>query len=103
MSLLLILACSGSPEPEALPVEAAAPVEQSGEVIPQGPTVGEKNPPIPADNPAWKDDRPGFRPNFFFYGERSWADVRMRVVGQIAMAFNAYFSCSACLGRVWRR
>ncbi len=85
MSLLLILACSGSPEPETVLVEAAAPVEQSGEVIPQGPTVGEKNPPIPADNPAWKDDRPGFRPNFFFYGERSWADVRMRVVGQIAM------------------
>jgi hypothetical protein len=46
--------------------------------------VGVQHPPIPADNAAWKHDAGGFVGNHFFYGERSWADVRMRVVGHIA-------------------
>jgi len=83
-AMLLLLACSGAPEPTLGSGEPARLAERPAEATPQGPSRGEKNPPIPADNPAWEDDRSGFRPNHFFYGERSWADVRMRVAGQIA-------------------
>jgi hypothetical protein len=47
---------------------------------------GQKHPPIPSDNPIWEWDAKGFVPDFGWYGEHSWADVRMRVMGHIATA-----------------
>jgi len=82
---ILWLACSPAQDSKQAPFVDPPPQMPAGEAVPQGPPKGEKNPPIPADNPAWEDDRPGFRSNFFFYGERSWADVKMRVAGHIAM------------------
>ena len=49
---------------------------------------GQKHPPLPADNPAWEWDAQSFVPDFGWYGEHSWADVRMRVVGHLAMAYR---------------
>ena len=46
---------------------------------------GIQHPPIPADSPAWRHDPGGFVPDFRFYGERSWDDVRMRVAGHIGV------------------
>ena len=47
---------------------------------------GQKHPPLPADNPIWDWDAGGFVPDFGWYGEHSWADVRMRVAGHMATA-----------------
>ena len=49
---------------------------------------GQKHPPLPADNPAWEWDAQGFVPDFGWYGEHNWSDVRMRVVGHLAMGFR---------------
>ena len=49
---------------------------------------GQKHPPLPADNPAWDWDAQGFVPDFGWYGEHNWSDVRMRVVGHLAMGFR---------------
>ena len=49
---------------------------------------GQKHPPLPADNPAWDWDAQSFVPDFGWYGEHSWTDVRMRVVGHMAMAYR---------------
>lgn len=46
----------------------------------------EKHPPIPADNPIWEWDAQAFVPDFGWFGEHSWMDVRMRVVGHISAA-----------------
>ena len=46
----------------------------------------EKHPPIPADNPIWEWDAKNFVPDFGWFGEHSWMDVRMRVVGHISAA-----------------
>jgi hypothetical protein len=90
--LLWMLGCSGSSvQLGADPEEAAA--------VPLGPAVGEQHPPIPADNEAWKDDSPGFRPAFFFYGERSWADVKMRVLSHIAAVERDRARLAALAGR----
>ncbi len=47
---------------------------------------GQQHPPLPADNPIWDWDAGGFVPDFGWYGENSWADVRMRVAGHLAVA-----------------
>ena len=68
--------------------QAVQPVfEQKG---PNGTNMdqGQKHPPLPADNPAWDWDAQSFVPDFGWYGEHSWADVRMRVVGHLAMAYR---------------
>lgn len=49
---------------------------------------GQKHPPLPADNPAWEWDAQGFVPDFGWFGEHNWSDVRMRVVGHLAMGFR---------------
>ena len=49
---------------------------------------GQKHPLFPADNPAWEWDAQSFVPDFGWYGEHSWTDVRMRVVGHMAMAYR---------------
>jgi hypothetical protein len=42
--------------------------------------------PIPADNPVWDQLAEGFRRAPEFYGERSWDDVLMRLLGHYANA-----------------
>lgn len=79
--IVWLLACSGSPEPagvEAPVVEApvSGPVE----------TAGEAMPPIPADHPAWATLREGFVPQPHYYGEPTWDEVAMRVLGHLAAA-----------------
>ena len=49
---------------------------------------GQQHPPLPADNPAWEWDAQSFVPDFGWYGEHNWADVRMRVVGHLAMGYR---------------
>lgn len=49
---------------------------------------GQQHPPLPADNPAWDWDAQSFVPDFGWYGEHSWTDVRMRVIGHMAMAYR---------------
>jgi hypothetical protein len=90
--LLWMLGCSGSS------VQVGAGAEEAA-AVPQGPPMGEQHPPIPADNEAWKDDSPGFRSAFFFYGERSWADVKMRVLGHIAAVERDRARLAALAGR----
>ena len=51
---------------------------------------GQQHPPLPADNPAWDWDAQSFVPDFGWYGEHSWTDVRMRVVGHMAMAYRDF-------------
>ena len=67
---------------ESIPVEPKVEAP-AADVI--GVATGVKHPPIPADSPAWRHDPGGFVPDFNFYGERSWDDVRMRVAGHIAV------------------
>lgn len=47
---------------------------------------GQQHPPLPADIPVWDWDAGGFVPDFGWYGEHSWDDVRMRVAGHLAVA-----------------
>ena len=77
--LVWVLGCSTN-EPPPTATKTEAPV---ADVI--GVAEGVKHPPIPADSPAWRHDPGGFVPDFNFYGERSWDDVRMRVAGHIAV------------------
>ncbi len=97
--VVLLIACGSAEAPKPAPVQTAPTQVVSTEPVPQGPPEGEQHPPIPADNPAWRDDRPGFRSNFFFYGERSWADVRMRVAGHIAAVERDRARLSAMAGK----
>ena len=73
-ALLLLLACTSEP--------AAPPAPLVGPDLDHG----QQHPPLPADNPVWSWDAGGFVPDFGWYGEHSWADVRMRVAGHMAMA-----------------
>jgi len=79
LMLVWMVGCSTN-EPPPLATKTEAPV---ADVI--GVAEGVKHPPIPADSPAWRHDPGGFVPDFNFYGERSWDDVRMRVAGHISV------------------
>jgi hypothetical protein len=46
----------------------------------------QKHPPIPENNPIWEWDAKNFVPDFGWFGEHSWMDVRMRIVGHISAA-----------------
>ena len=79
-TLWILSGCFGGESPS----ESLAPsVEVSAEHV--GVHEGVQHPPIPADSPAWAHDPGGFVPDFRFYGERSWDDVRMRVAGHIGV------------------
>ncbi|MEC7987879.1 MAG: hypothetical protein VX278_22115 [Myxococcota bacterium] len=73
--LLLILACSSNPD-------TPPPEKTTVENLDQG----QKHPPLPANNPVWNWDAKGFVPDFGWYGEHSWMDVRMRVAGHLSAA-----------------
>ncbi len=91
LGLWLVLAACGesreepppSPEVRAGPEERGPPPVGGGF---QDRDQGQKHPPLPADNPIWDWDAGGFVPDFGWYGEHSWADVRMRVAGHMATA-----------------
>lgn len=74
--ILVLLACTSEPQPP--PTPATTPIENLDQ--------GQQHPPLPADNPAWEWDAGGFVGDFGWYGEHSWADVRMRVAGHLSAA-----------------
>ena len=47
---------------------------------------GQQHPPIPETDPARENwDAGGFVSEYFWYGEKSWADVRMRLAGHLSV------------------
>ncbi len=80
IALLGLIACSGA-APEAADPSAGAPNPAAAPGA--APAATETHPPIPADNPAWAHDAGGFVRSADWYGESSWHDVRMRLVGHI--------------------
>ena len=109
LTILFVWACSGDqptlpPETESDSTGSTLPQPSDIQTQPKQQTVqpvfeqkgqqgtnmdqGQKHPPLPADNPAWEWDAQSFVPDFGWYGEHSWADVRMRVVGHLAMAYR---------------
>ena len=62
----------------------AAPGPHSPDARADQQVVGHR--PIPADNPVWDQLVEGFRRAPEFYGERSWDDVLMRLLGHYANA-----------------
>jgi hypothetical protein len=97
--ILVLLACAGSPssdDPVGSDPVGSDPVgsDPVGDApVGDGPAApienldqGQQHPPLPADNPAWEWDAGGFVGDFGWYGEHSWADVRMRVAGHLSTA-----------------
>lgn len=90
MPLLFILACSPEPPeqaPSPEPLTEVTPKPQS--LPPQDPKnwdQGQQHPPIPTHNPIWEWDAKGFVPDYGWFGEHSWTDVRMRVLGHLSIA-----------------
>jgi hypothetical protein len=85
MTLLLLLACFDPPS-QSLP----APEPTAPTVLQPAPDPGDwgEQPPLPANNPMWAWDAQGFVPDAHWYGEKSWDDVRMRVLGHQAVAMR---------------
>ncbi|RME26087.1 MAG: hypothetical protein D6798_07345 [Deltaproteobacteria bacterium] len=89
--LVAFLACTGADDTPAAPGPAAvhgAAGDRGRRPEPATVMVDQhqQHPPLPADNPAWQWEAGGFVPDFGWYGEHSWADVRMRVAGHIYVA-----------------
>jgi hypothetical protein len=83
LSLLWMLACGGGEAPPNGP--SPAPFPDDGPVGIQA-QAGEQHPPIPAENPGWRNVTPDFKPVPMAYGEERWDDVTMRVIGHFAQA-----------------
>ena len=87
--ILLFLACSGDAPPQVpVPAPVAPAVAQAPSDANPGfedRDQGQQHPPLPADDPAWAWDAGGFVSDFGWYGEHSWDDVRMRLVGHLAV------------------
>ena len=82
ITLLCFLAC-GTNEPSSeqpLNIQSQAPSEQSAASPAQNLDQGQQHPPIPTHNPIWEWDAKAFVPDFGWFGEHSWTDVRMRVL-----------------------
>ena len=56
---------------------------------------GQQHPPIPPDNPIWEWDAGGFVPDFGWYGEHNWDDVRMRAISHLSTAWRDLARISA--------
>jgi hypothetical protein len=83
VSMLWFLACS---TPEETPkVDNTHPIHHQKEVGISA-QAGEKNPPIPANDPVWANVNSDFKPVPMVYGEERWDDVSMRVFGHLAQA-----------------
>ncbi|MBM73959.1 MAG: hypothetical protein CMK59_01055 [Proteobacteria bacterium] len=88
ISLLFFLSCNGSselPSPEPIPsqIKEKTPDPQTDF---KNRDQGQKHPPLPANNPIWEWDAQSFVPDFGWFGEHSWMDVRMRVAGHLSAA-----------------
>ncbi len=81
---LLWLACETPPQ-RGTPDALEPPKGEATEQMPLR-DQEQQHPPLPADNPAWEWDAGGFVSDFGWYGEHSWADVRMRVAGHLSIA-----------------
>ena len=100
MILFLLLACTSAPEPStsteakqssSTPQLTQATSNQGKESF-KNQDKGQQHPPLPANNPVWSWDAKGFVPDYGWFGEHSWMDVRMRVAGHLSAA-----------GRDWAR
>ncbi len=78
ISVALLLGCDPSDEAPAVPARTSAPAPR--------PPNGKEPPPlaIPVDDPLWRT-LSGLQNSPRAYGEASWDDVRMRVVGHLAI------------------
>ncbi len=103
MILSLLLACTPTPEssPSTLVEKSSSTTKATEQAQPAAPSrkdavhnqdQGQQHPPLPADNPVWSWDAKGFVPDYGWFGEHSWMDVRMRVAGHLSAA-----------GRDWAR
>ena len=109
MLLLLLAACGGEPAPQgATPAPAAAgapatPAEAPAPAAAQpgfeDHDQGQQHPPLPADSPGWEWDAGGFVPDHGWYGEHSWHDVRMRLMGHLAVIAWAQAQAAAMSDR----
>lgn len=84
-----MMACGEAPTPSPTSEPSAeAPPTTEGTPPPEGQFAdpGGRSPPIPPDNPVWEWDAGGFVSDARWYGEHSWADVRMRVAGHLSAA-----------------
>lgn len=109
--LALALGCAPAPTPDSPPTldpetpgsrppppsPAPAPAKTPGFVDRD---QGQQHPPLPADSPGWEWDAGGFVADWGWYGEHSWHDVRMRVVGHLAVAAWVEASAQAQTGRL---
>ena len=79
----LAFACSNHPTPVSTPstevgaTQPASPQENLDQ--------GQQHPPIPPDDPSREWDAGGFVSDYGWYGEHSWADVRMRLAGHLSV------------------
>jgi len=80
---LWILACGS---PEAVDETPDGPPHHARQAVGIEAQAGEKHPPIPANDPMWKNVNPDFKPVPMAYGEERWDDVSMRVMGHLAQA-----------------
>lgn len=83
LSLLLIAACQDA---ETLQVEGPQHGTPPRTEVGVDSQTGEKHPPIPGDNPGWKNITAEFKRAPMAYGEERWDDVTMRVLGHYAQA-----------------
>ena len=83
LSLLLIAACQDA---ETLQVEGPQHGTPPRTEVGVDSQAGEKHPPIPGDNPGWKNITAEFKRAPMAYGEERWDDVTMRVLGHYAQA-----------------
>ena len=83
--LLLFLACTTQ---EPSPTKSTATTQQSARAQKpfQNFDKGQKHPPLPENNPIWDWDAKDFVPDYGWFGEHSWMDVRMRVAGHLSAA-----------------
>lgn len=82
--LFLLLCCTSTPSIEKDNASSTTNKNTSQEF--SNLDQGQKHPPLPADNPIWEWDAKTFVPDYGWYGEHSWMDVRMRVAGHLSAA-----------------
>ena len=89
VSIIVFILLSCSEEPKISLHESTShtnTITKTQEIIKNQDNGTKKHPPIPANNPIWEWDAKTFVPDFGWFGEHSWMDVRMRVVGHLSAA-----------------
>ena len=85
ISLMLMLSCQRDSTPNTSTQTSTTTTKRPNKQF-KNLDEGQKHPPIPADNPMWEWDAKDFVPDFGWFGEHSWMDVRMRVAGHLSAA-----------------